>query len=119
MERGFTLLELLFTMVVIGILSAIVVPEFRAYRQRAFDTRAQQDARNVALGEEAYYLDNEEYLSCEQNDCRALPGIPRLSDGVNLSVEVQEDAFIITSSHEKGSGKTFIWDSNEGGFREQ
>lgn len=118
MERGFTLLELLFTLVVIGILSAIVVPEFKAYRQRAFDSRAQQDARNVALAEEAYYLDNEEYLSCEQSDCRALPGIARLSDGVNLAVEVQEDSFIVSSTHEKGSGKIFVWDSSEGGFRD-
>lgn len=80
--------------------------------------RAQQDARNVALAEEAYYLDNEEYLSCENQDCRALPGIAALSGGVNLQVEAEneEDAFIVRSQHPKGTGKVFVWDSRNGGF---
>lgn len=118
MNKGFTLIELLVTMAIIGILSAIVVPEFKSYRAKAYDARAQADARSVALSQEAYYLDNEEYLSCEQNECRALPGINRLSDGVTLSVEAEEDGFVISSEHEKGSGKRFIWDSSEGGFVE-
>jgi prepilin-type N-terminal cleavage/methylation domain-containing protein len=118
MEKGFTLIELLVTLAIIGILSAIVVPEFKSYRAKAYDARAQADARNVALSQEAYYLENEEYLSCKQNECRALPGISRLSDGVSLSVEAQDDSFVITSEHENGSGKRFIWDSKEGGFIE-
>jgi len=117
-QFGFTLIELLFVMVIIAIVSAIAIPQFKSYRARAYDVRAQQDARNVALAEEAYYLDNEEYLSCENQDCRALPGIAALSGGVALSVEAisEEDAFVIRSQHPKGTGKVFQWDSRLGGF---
>ena len=118
LEFGFTLIELLFVMVIIAIMSAIAIPQFKSYRARAFDVRAEQDARNVALAEEAYYLDNEEYLSCENQDCRALPGVAALSGGVSLSVEAigDEDAFVIRSQHPKGTGKIFQWDSRLGGF---
>ncbi len=54
---GFTLLELLVVIAIVSILSAIAVPQFSAYRQRSFDVRARQDLHNVAIAEEAYFLD--------------------------------------------------------------
>jgi len=113
---GFTLLELLVAMTVTGVLIATAIPYFQAYRQRAFDLRAETDLRNVALAEEAYFLDAEHYLSCSQTTCTQLPGIVALSEGVELSVTATEAAFAGTARHPKGTGRSFRWNSDGGGL---
>ena len=116
--QGFTLLELLVAMAIAAILTAFAVPRYQEYRQRAFDLRAQFDLHNVAQAEEVYYMDNEEYLSCTDEGCTALPGVVRLSSGVRLSIVAEEDSFRGSASNLKGSGKVFNYDSAEGGMLE-
>ena len=116
-QKGFTLIELLVVVGIIGILSGIAIPQFSEYRKRAFDSRALSDLRNIALGEESYYLDNERYLSCDGSACNALPGITSLSSGVSLSIAASTTSFTGTASHSKGTGKVFRWDSNSGGMQ--
>jgi prepilin-type N-terminal cleavage/methylation domain-containing protein len=114
--NGFTLIELLVVMAIISALTAIMVPKYSEYRARAYDTRAQMDLRNVALAEEAYYLDNENYLSCTNQSCETLPGIATLSKGVELQIVAQTEAFTGNATHAQGSGKIFEWDSEKGGM---
>lgn len=114
---GFTLLELLTSLTIIGILTAIAIPQYSKYRMRAFDTRAESDLRNVALAEEAYFIGAEHYLSCSQDECTELPGIARLSDGVSLAIVSEELSFTGTASHPQGSGETLRWDSEQGGLQ--
>jgi len=116
-EPGFTLLELLITMSIIAILSSLAVPHFQDYRARAFDTRAQNDLRLIAVAQEAHFLDFEEYLPCSDDSCTQLPGIVSLSPGVEVNVTVEEFDFIAESTHPKGTGKTFVWNSKQGGFQ--
>ena len=60
-EKGFTLIELMIVIAIIGILAAIAIPQFSAYRKRAFNSSAQSDVRNLATAQEAYYVDNSRY----------------------------------------------------------
>ena len=113
---GFTLIELLVVMAIVSILAAIAVPQYQAYRARGFDLRAQSDLHNTALAEEAYYIDHEEYLSCSGSGCTALPGIAALSKDVVLEITAQPTRFIGRASHPKGTGRSFLWDSEAGGF---
>lgn len=114
---GFTLLELLVVVTIIGVLSAITVPQFNDYRRRAFDARALSDLRNVAIAEEAYFMDEEEYLSCVNDECATLPGIPGISEGVTINMAANGDTFTGLASHIKGTGRAFEWDSERGGLQ--
>ena len=60
-QKGFTLIELLIVVAIIGILAAIAIPQFASYRQKAYNSAAQSDLKNLKTAMEAYYADNQEY----------------------------------------------------------
>jgi prepilin-type N-terminal cleavage/methylation domain-containing protein len=117
-SAGFTLIELLVVMGIVSALIAVALPRYSDYRAHSFDSRAEIDLRSVAMAEEAYFLEKEEYLSCTNDTCAQLPGIQKLSPGVVLGITASKTGFTGTSSHPKGSGKTFKWDSAAGGMGE-
>jgi prepilin-type N-terminal cleavage/methylation domain-containing protein len=117
-QGGFTLIELLVVMGIISTLIAVALPRYASYRANAFDSRAEMDLRSVAMAEESYFLENDAYLACSGDGCTKLPGIKKLSSGVDLSVTTTAIGFTGTASHPRGSGKTFKWDSEQGGFVE-
>lgn len=60
-KKGFTLIELLIVVAIIGILAAIAIPQFSAYRLKAFNSAAASDVRNFKTALEASYTDNQTY----------------------------------------------------------
>jgi prepilin-type N-terminal cleavage/methylation domain-containing protein len=60
-RRGFTLIELMIVVVIIGILAAIAIPKFASTKEKAYLATMKSDLRNLATQEESYYYDNNVY----------------------------------------------------------
>jgi len=54
-SRGFSLVELLVAMVVVGILVGLAIPRYNEYKRRFYLTTMVTDLRNLATTEEAYW----------------------------------------------------------------
>lgn len=75
--KAFTLIELLIVVAIIAILAAIAVPNFLEAQVRAKVSAAKSNMRNVALGMESFYVDNQRYPAVRHQEA-----ISSIADGM-------------------------------------
>ena len=66
LQRGFTLIELMVVLVIIGVLAALIVPNVLSRTDDARATAARTDIANLVQALKLYRLDNQRYPTAEQ-----------------------------------------------------
>jgi type IV pilus assembly protein PilA len=119
-DEGFSMIELLVVIIIIGILAAIAIPVFLQQRKKGYDAAVKSDLVGAANAEEAYLTDNNTYTdsasalqtaeSFKFSAASDYQGTPALT-----IVSKKDQGYCITAV--AASGNTWFYDSGAGGVQ--
>ncbi len=89
-EAGFTLIEIMVVVIIIGLLSAMIAPQIFGQQKKAFITKAKTDLRGMDSALELYRLDNFEYPTTSEG-LQALVTNPGRSNWTGYLKKLEKD----------------------------
>jgi type IV pilus assembly protein PilA len=100
-EQGFTAIELLVVIIILGILMAIAVPSYLGFRDRASNNAAKENLREALPAAQAYYTDNGSYTGMDT------AALVEIDSGVSPTLKVVSVTATTYCLTDTVSGKTW------------
>ncbi len=117
-EKGFALIELLIIIAIIGILAAIAIPQFGAYKNRLYKKEAKANLQTVFQTCKAYWADNAGTDNCVLSTIKEAPYSYRQSSDINIAITISTEAsFVATATHTLNSDSTTYTIDSSGNIR--
>jgi type IV pilus assembly protein PilA len=119
-DGGFTLVEILVVIIIIGILAAIAIPVFLQQRKKGYDAAIKSDLVEAANAEESYLTDQNSYTdsvsSLQSAESFKFSAKADYSGTPSLAIVSKSDqGYCITAV--AASGNTWFYDSSAGGVQ--
>ncbi|MBN2407194.1 MAG: prepilin-type N-terminal cleavage/methylation domain-containing protein [Elusimicrobia bacterium] len=104
-NQGFTLVELVVVMVIIGILAVISVPMYRNYVERAIQSEGRALVGGIASAQKVYYAEHGTFMAVAAGT----------SQSTTLGVDARSNTYFTTFSVTTGGGGTLFTATAVGG----
>jgi type IV pilus assembly protein PilE len=103
-QLGFTLLELMIVVTIIGILAAVAIPQYSQYTRRSKVTEAFNNLQNARTQMEQYYQDNRNYGTASAACPITVPANASTYFTYTCNVDATQQAFVFTATSKGGNG---------------
>jgi type IV pilus assembly protein PilA len=109
-QAGFTLIELMIVVAIIGILAAVAIPAFMKYIKKSKTTEATTHVQKIYTGARAYWMDRNTQEGAIVADAPQFPTVDGTLAGAGAPLTANTDCCINGGTAEKCSPLASVWD---------